>query len=42
MILEDGSKGRWSLSQLKSGSLVIGDGNSQTLYCPTCEFEPFQ
>ena len=42
MILEDDSKGRWSLSQLKSGSLVIGDGNSQTLYCPTCEFEPFQ
>jgi hypothetical protein len=42
MILEDGSKGRWSLSQLKSGSLVIGDGNSQTLYCPTCAFEPFQ
>lgn len=38
----DGRKGRWTVSQLRSGSLAIGDADALTLYCPTCEFEPFQ
>lgn len=32
----------WSINQLRTGSLVIDGGNSMFLYCPTCNFRPFQ
>ena len=38
----DGRKGRWTVNQYRVGSLVIGDADELTLYCPTCEFAPFQ
>jgi hypothetical protein len=38
----DGRSGRWTVSQLRSGSLIIGNAEPVILYCPTCEFAPFQ
>lgn len=38
----DGQKGVWTVNQYRTGSLVIGNAERLTIYCPTCEFEPFQ
>ena len=37
-----GKTARWSVNQLRSGSLAIEGGGSMFLYCPTCTFKPFQ
>jgi len=39
---EDGSTGHWTLSQLRSGALTMGASRPIILYCPECNFEPFQ
>lgn len=41
LIFANGQTGRWQLSQLRSGSLVMANGENIVLYCPTCDFEPF-
>lgn len=38
----DGGHGRWSLSQSRTGSLSVGNAEALVLYCPNCEFPPFQ
>ena len=42
MLFSDGSTGDWSVSQFRTGSLVIKDGKKMFLYCPQCKFKPFQ
>jgi len=41
IFLGDGSTGNWSISQLRTGSLVTSDGKKLFLYCPECRFKPF-
>lgn len=38
----DGRSGKWSVSQLRLGTLSFGSDEQIILYCPTCEFAPFQ
>jgi hypothetical protein len=38
----DGRHGRWSVSQTRLGTLSFGSDEQIILYCPSCEFEPFQ
>ncbi|MGH8435996.1 MAG: hypothetical protein ACRERX_16300 [Pseudomonas sp.] len=38
----DGRTGGWTVSQLRTGSLVIGTDQPMVLYCPDCDFSPFQ
>lgn len=38
----DGRSGEWSVTPSRAGSLVIGDGKKQVLYCPRCRFRPFR
>lgn len=42
VIFEDGQFGRWTLTQARSGTLTMPGQEAIILYCPDCEFEPFQ
>jgi len=39
---ENGQTGRWALSRARSGTLVVGGREPLVLYCPACDFAPFQ
>jgi len=38
----NGKKAHWSINQLGTGSLAMDSDNRLFLYCPTCNFKPFQ
>jgi len=38
----NGKKAHWSINQLRTGSLAMDSDNRLFLYCPTCNFKPFQ
>lgn len=38
----DGSFGEWSVNRLRSGTLAMSNGKKMVLYCPSCQFSPFQ
>lgn len=42
LVFTDGKTAHWSINQLRTGSLAIDGGSRMFLYCPTCEFKPFQ
>lgn len=37
-----GKTAYWSINQLRTGSLVMEGGSRIFLYCPACDFKPFQ
>jgi len=39
---KDGKRGTWSVTQYRSGNLVIEGEPGVSLYCPTCHFKPFR
>ncbi|WP_454720995.1 MULTISPECIES: hypothetical protein [Cupriavidus] len=39
---KDGRRGTWSVTQYRSGHLVVEGEPGMSLYCPTCDFKPFR
>lgn len=39
---DNGQTAHWSINQLRTGSLSMEGKNKMLLYCPTCDFMPFQ
>lgn len=42
VVFEDGQSGQWTLSRARSGTLTVAGREPLILYCPECEFAPFQ
>jgi hypothetical protein len=38
----DGKTAHWSINQFRTGTLAIDDVTRMFLYCPKCDFKPFQ
>lgn len=38
----NGQSAHWSINQLRTGSLSVEGKDKIFLYCPTCDFKPFQ
>ena len=41
VIFADGTRGTWTISESRTGSLAMDGGKDIFLYCPTCTFKPF-
>lgn len=42
LVFYGGKKAHWSINQMRSGSLAVDGEAGMFLYCPTCNFKPFQ
>jgi hypothetical protein len=40
--LADGRRGDWTIRRYRTGSLTIANNPKQFLYCPDCNFAPFE
>lgn len=42
LVFSGGKTAHWSINQMRSGSLAVDGETGMFLYCPTCNFKPFQ
>ena len=42
LVFNDGRRAEWYIEEFRAGTLKIGDGDTELVYCQACRFRPFR